>query len=53
MSRSGPIVWIMSAMDDAERIHPESIEQWRDWLAEHHAATLAKRIDAVMASLTP
>lgn len=24
-------------MDDAERFHPESLQQWREWLAEHHA----------------
>ena len=23
-------------MADAERFHPDSIEQWHDWLAEHH-----------------
>lgn len=26
----------MTAMDDAERFHPESAAQWRDWLATHH-----------------
>lgn len=25
--------------DDAERIHPATVEQWRDWLAEHHTRT--------------
>lgn len=27
----------MTAMDDAERFHPASLEDWRAWLAEHHA----------------
>ena len=27
------------AMADAERIHPESVVQWRQWLAEHHHDT--------------
>jgi uncharacterized protein YdeI (YjbR/CyaY-like superfamily) len=26
----------MTAMDDAERIHPASQREWRDWLARHH-----------------
>lgn len=26
----------MGVMDDAERIQPESLAQWHDWLAEHH-----------------
>ncbi|MET0931831.1 MAG: YdeI/OmpD-associated family protein [Aeromicrobium sp.] len=26
----------MTAMDDAERFHPESLRQWREWLAAHH-----------------
>ena len=26
----------MSAMDDAERFHPQSQQEWRDWLAAHH-----------------
>jgi|SRR5664279_2946599 hypothetical protein len=24
------------SMSDAERFHPETIGQWRDWLAAHH-----------------
>jgi uncharacterized protein YdeI (YjbR/CyaY-like superfamily) len=24
-------------MQDAERIHPDTIEEWHNWLAEHHA----------------
>jgi len=27
----------MTAMDDAERIHPASLHQWREWLVQHHA----------------
>jgi uncharacterized protein YdeI (YjbR/CyaY-like superfamily) len=26
----------MTAMDDAERFHPQSQEEWRQWLASHH-----------------
>jgi hypothetical protein len=24
------------ARADAERFHPDTVEQWRDWLAAHH-----------------
>ncbi|MET0766114.1 MAG: YdeI/OmpD-associated family protein [Aeromicrobium sp.] len=26
----------MTAMDDAERFHPETLPQWSEWLATHH-----------------
>lgn len=26
----------MTAMDDAERFHPDSLDDWRAWLSEHH-----------------
>jgi uncharacterized protein YdeI (YjbR/CyaY-like superfamily) len=27
----------MGVMDDAERLEPAALEQWRGWLAEHHS----------------
>ena len=27
----------MGAMDDAERLEPGTVEEWSDWLREHHA----------------
>ena len=30
------IVGGMTAMDDAERFHPQSQDEWRQWLARHH-----------------
>ncbi|KRE94779.1 hypothetical protein ASG76_10330 [Nocardioides sp. Soil774] len=27
----------MGAMDDAERIEPRTVEEWSEWLREHHA----------------
>ena len=32
----GRILAGMAAMDDAERFHPETLPEWRLWLAEHH-----------------
>ncbi len=29
----------MVAHEDRERVHPESIEQWRAWLADHHESS--------------
>ena len=29
----------MGALDDAERVHPGSVEAWRSWLATRHDAT--------------
>lgn len=26
----------MTAMDDAERLHPNSLDEWRTWLSAHH-----------------
>ena len=28
----------MSSLNDASRVHPLSLGEWRDWLAEHHAS---------------
>lgn len=27
----------MTAMDDAERFHPDTLQHWREWLVAHHA----------------
>lgn len=37
MSVRAPIVGVVTAFDDAERFHPGSVTEWREWLAEHHA----------------
>lgn len=36
MSVAAHIVGCMTAMDEAERFHPASLDEWRDWLAQHH-----------------
>ena len=36
-------------MDDAERVHAETVEAWHAWLAEHHDQTdgrLARVVEA-------